>query len=215
MRNYHLLYAGIVMILVSGCGGTQVVKAPVDIPSGVDERLIYSSEDKRPAWTLEEPATVNGTMSFVGLSGNFATEQLARDDARRNAVSRVVNYSGTLVKDKFERVRAGYGLASNVADPTTSSLAFEKQLAVNVARQVKDKKIYLEKWQTPTGIAYRAFLLAEVPEKAIDDSMKTAAHDMARKAEQQAKEAGDEVAKKQFEKATEMFKQISEQGLTQ
>ena len=215
MKNYsYLMYVGLVMVLISGCGGKQMVQAPVDIPPGVDEKLVYSSEDKRPGWTLEEPATVNGIMSFIGLSGNYATEQQGREDAHRNAISRVVSYTGTLVKDKFERARVSFGLDSNVVDPTTSSRAFEKQLAVNVARQVKDKKIYFEKWQTPTGIAYRVFLLAEVPQKAVDESMKSTAQDMVKKAEQQAKEAGDEVAKKQYEKAAEFWK-AQEQGLTQ
>lgn len=201
-------------IMIAGCGGKQTMPS-VDIPPGVDEKLIWSSEPKRPGWTLEEPATANGIMHFVGLSGSYATEQQGRDDAKRNSINSVVSYTGTLVKDKFERARVSFGLDSNVVDPTISARAFEKQLAVNIARQVKAKNWYIEKWQTPTGVAYRVFLLAEVPQTSVDESLKGTARDMAKKAEQQAKEAGDEIAKKQAEKAAEFWKQMQEQGLSQ
>lgn len=209
-----LVIVGLIALLAAACGGRKALP-PVDIPPGVDEKLIWSSESQRPGWTLEEPATVNGVMSFVGVSGSFATEQQGREDAKRNSINSVVSYTGTLVKDKFERARVSFGLDSNVIDPTTSARAFEKQLAVNVARQVKAKKWYLEKWQTPTGVAYRVFLLAEVPQASVDESMKSTARDMAKKAEQQAKEAGDEIAKKQAEKAAEFWKQMQEQGLSE
>jgi hypothetical protein len=201
-------------MFAAACGGKKALP-PVDIPPGVDEKLIWSSEPQRPGWTLEEPATQSGVMSFVGLSGSFATEQQGRDDAKRNSINSVVSYTGTLVKDKFERARVSFGLDSNVVDPTTSARAFEKQLAVNVARQVKAKKWYLEKWHTPTGVAWRVFLLAEVPQASVDETMKGTARDMAKKAEQQAKEAGDEIAKKQAEKAAEFWKQMQEQGLSE
>jgi outer membrane lipopolysaccharide assembly protein LptE/RlpB len=201
------------VFVLAGCGG-RAMKA-VDIPTSPDEKLLWSSEPKRPGWTLEEPVTDNGVMSFVGLSGNFATEQLGRDDAQRNALNRVVSYTGTLVKDKFERARVSFGLDSNVVDPTTSARAFEKQLAVNIARQVKAKKWYIERWQMPTGVAHRVFVWAEVPQAAVDETMKGTARDMAKKAEQQAKEAGDEIAKKQAEKAAEFWKQMQEQGVSE
>lgn len=214
MKDYiKITLFGIVLTFLVACGGKQTMPA-VDIPPSLDEKLIWSSEPKRPGWTLEEPATVNGMMHFVGLSGNYATEQQGREDAKRNSISSLVSYTGTLVKAKFERARKDFGLDSNVIDPTTSARTFEQQLSVNVAREVKAKTWYIEKWQTPTGVAHRVFLLAEVPQRAVDDSMKGTAREMARKAEQQAKEAGDAIAKKQAENATEFWKKIEEEGVS-
>src|SRR5579871_5057795 len=104
------MFLFLIALGLAGCGGKAAT--PVDIPTSPDEKLIWSSEPKRPGWTLEEPATEKGIMSFVGLSGNYATEQQGRDDAQRNAVNRVVNYTGTLVKDKVEKARLSYGLDS-------------------------------------------------------------------------------------------------------
>ena len=202
-------------VVIGGCAGKKVTQAPTIPQADTGEKLLWSSEANRPAWTLEEPATVNGVMSFVGLSGNFATEQLARDDARRNSVNNVVTYMGTLVKNKFEKASVSFGLESKVTDPTASSRAFEKQLAVNVAKQVKAQKWYLEKWQTPTGIAWRAHVAAQVPQAIANDTFKDTAKDMEKKAEQQAREASDEIAKKQAEKAAEFWKQMQDQGLTE
>ncbi len=210
--TYLLLVGVFTVIVAAGCGGRQV-RESVDIPEGVDEKLIWSSEPKRPGWTLKEPETANGLMSFVGLSGSYATEKQGREDAKRNAISIVVSYTGTLAKDKFKRAVVSFGLDSSVVDPTISAITFEKQLAVNIARRVKAKEWYIEKWQTPTGIAYRVFVWAQVPQDTIDDTLKGTARDMARKAEQQAKEAADEIAKRQAEKAAEFWKQMQEQGL--
>jgi hypothetical protein len=130
-----------VITVITGCGSTPKQDAesttPASIPTGVQEQLVYSSELQRPVWTLSEPDTADGVMSFVGLSGNSATEQLSREDARRNALNSIVNYMDTLVKDKFEWARVSFGLDSNVVDPTATIRSFEKQLAVNAASKVK------------------------------------------------------------------------------
>lgn len=198
------------MAFIAGCAS-----APTERPPDVADRekIIWSSQKERPGWTMEEPEASDGKMFFVGLSGNMATEQLGRADARRNATSNVVAYMGTVVKEKFERARIDFGLASSVVDPTSSARVFEKQLSANVARRLKVRKWYEEKWQIPTGIAWRVFAFAEIPQEAIDDAYKSTASDMAKKAEQRAKEEADKTAKAQLEKASEMWKQMKEQGL--
>jgi len=213
MKKYiYLMFLGLSIVITVGCGGKQMVK-PTDTPSGVDEKLISSSEPTRPEWTKKEPETANGIMSFVGLSGYYATEQLARDDARRNAINNVVSYMGTLAENEFEKALVDYGLSSSTIDPTTSARIFEKQLSANIARTIKVKEWYTEKWQRPTGTGHLVFAWANVPQSAVDETMNATTGDLAKKAEQQAKEAGDEVAKKQAEKAAEFWKQMQEQRL--
>ncbi len=203
--------------LLWGCAGTPAPTASVQPPTTPQssEQLLYSSSPERPGWTMEEPDTVNGVMTFVGVSNRYATEKGSREDARRNATSGVVKYMGILVKDKFEQASVNYGLDSSVIDPTTSARQFEKQLAVNMARKVKVKKWYMEKWQTPTGIGYQTFAMTNVPMQAIDESFKATAKDMQKKAEQKAKEEADVIAKKQTEKAAEFWKQMQDQGLVE
>lgn len=221
MRNGMWVALVLMVALAAGCAtggkkGAQLSAAPdVSIPTGVHEQLVWSSEPKRPGWTMQEPDTANGVMSFVGLSGTFGTEQSAREDARRNAVNGVVNYMGTLVKDKFERARVSFGLESDVVNPTDSARAFQKQLAVSVANRVKAKQWYEEKWQAPTGVGWRSFVLVQVPEAAVEESYKQMTRDMARNAEQKAKEANDEIAKVQAEKAVEFWSKMQEQGLAE
>jgi len=200
--------------IVSGCASTQPAK-PVTIPEDPTEKLIYSTQAERPGWTMEEPETTGGVMSFVGLSSRFATERGSRDDAQRHAMENVVKYMGALVKDKYERAATDFGLSSDVVDPTESARIFEKQLAVNVAKRVKMKTWYMEKWQTQTGVGYQTFVLANVPQETVEESYKSTAADMARKSEQQAKQASDETAKAQAEKAADFWKKMAEQGLVE
>jgi hypothetical protein len=214
-----LLICGSLLALcaLSGCS-SKTETAPgraVAPPPDPHERLIWSSSAERPAWTMEEPATKDGVLWFVGLSAKYSTEQQAREDARRNATASVVKYMGTLVKDQFERARVSYGLESDVVDPTASSREFEKQLAVNLATRVKMQTWYQEKWQTPTGVSNVAFVLANVPRESIDETYKSTARDMARNAERQAKETGDALARSQAEKAADFWKQMQEQGVTE
>jgi hypothetical protein len=216
MKRRMMIAGGLMALLVfTGCASTiEPAKATAPPPDPI-EQLIWSSAPQRPAWTMEEPTTEDGKLWFVGLSGKYATEQLAREDARRNATGSVVKYMGTLVKDKFERARVSFGLESDVIDPTASIREYEKQLSVNMANRVKMKTWYQEKWQTPTGTANVAFVLAQVPLEALDETYKQTARNMAKDAERKAKEAGDAVAKQQAEKAADFWKQMQEQGVAE
>jgi len=198
-------------VAIFGCGPATGPQVADDI----HEKLIYSTAPERPAWTMEEPDTVDGVMTFIGTSKRHAAEQSAREDARRNTIEAVVKYMGTLAKDKFEAARVTYGLESSVIDATESAREFQKQLSTNMATNVKFKSWYGEKWQTPTGIGWQYFAKALVPQEAVDGTFKKSAADQARKAEQQAKEAADAIAKQQAEKAVDFWKQMQEQGLTE
>ena len=216
MRRVITLLGILCLAALVGCSSTTTPPKPVDIPDAAKtEKLLWSSASERPAWTMEEPETVNGIMTFVGLSNRFATEQGAREDARRNAMDSVVKYMGTLVKNKFEKATVSFGLESNVIDPTAGSRAFEKQLATNLATQVKMKSWYMEKWQTATGVGYQAFVFSQVPMAAVDESYKKSAKDMQDGAEKRAKDAADEVAKNQAQKAADFWKQMQEQGVAE
>ena len=198
--------------LLSACGGGKDVSIP---ENAATEKLMWSSASERPSWTMEEPDTDDGVMSFVGVSDRYATEKQSREDARRNSMQSVVKYMGTLVKNKFENARVSFGLESSVIDATAGAREFENQLAVNMASRVKMKSWYMEKWQTQTGIAYQAFVLGMVPQNAIDDTYKSTTRQMQKKAERQAKDAADQVAQAQAEKAAEFWKQMQEQGVAE
>lgn len=210
MKQLITLTALLLLATLSACSPATVAKQS----DTATEKLIWSSSPERPAWTMEEPKEKDGTMWFVGLSGRFATEQLARDDAKRSATTAVVQYMGTAVKDQFERARTSFGLESNVVDPTSGIREYQKLLAVNLATKVKVDSFYQEKWQIPTGVAHLAYALVYVPSNEVDAAKRDAAHSLAQDAERQAKEAGDEVAKSQAMKAAEFWKQMEEQGVT-
>jgi len=200
-----------VMAVLGGCASSGV-----EIPKAGQETLLYSSEPQRPSWTMMVPEGVeNGLLTFTGVSTRHATEQSARTDARRNVTTEVVNYMGTMVKDKFEKATVSFGLDSSIVDPTTSARDFQKQLATNLASQVKVKNMYFEKWETATGIGYQYFVLAKVPANAMDEGFKKLAKQQAQDAAKKAKQAADEVAKDQAQKASEFWKQMQGENLVE
>ena len=205
----NLLTIALIISLAS-CGGKDV-----DIPDDAREKLIWSSSPERPGWTMNEPEADGDAMQFVGISGRYATEKAAREDARRNVTSAVVKYMGTLVKDKFEQAKVSFGLESNIIDATASAREFEKQFAVNVAKRLKMNTWYGEKWGTETGIGYQYFVLAAIPMQSVDESYKKTATGLAKEAEKRAKESNDAHAKDQAEKAADFWKQMQAQGVAE
>lgn len=210
MKKVYVLWA-VVLMFASGCATTGVSVAP----GAPGEKLIWSSEEERPKWTVEEPEVDSGMMLFVGVAEKYATEAEARDRAMRNATNQVVRYLGTLAKDKYERVATDFGLSSSVVDPTASARTYEKQLAANVAKKLKSKKFYLEQWQTPTGTGWKVFVMATVPLDIINDTFKNSAKDNMIAAQRRAKEAADEVAKKQAQNAADFWEDMSKKGVVE
>jgi hypothetical protein len=195
-------------ILMVGCGGT--AKTPEDTPL---EKLIDRSSSERPAWTLKKPETKGGFMYIVGISMDMSNEQLGRRRAMQNARTEMSDYLGTLVKAKFEQANIDFGLASDVVDPTTSAREYGKQMSANFVSELEGQEFYWERWQKPTGIGYRYFALCRIPEKMINDGVRTDAAKRLQDAQRRAKEQSDRVAKEQLEKAGNMWAQLEQQGL--
>jgi len=202
----------LVIFSISGCA-SMANHQNLKIPNDINESLVWSSSDERPQWTMDEPDIENKTLSFVGLSATHATEKGARKDAKRNAVNNISSYIGTLAKDRFENAYLSYGLDSSVLDPTSSSRQFGKQITANIVSRVKTKRWYAEKWKTETGIGYRVFVLAKIPEDALNESYKSAVNRLSTNAQLAAENAANESAKKQAELASEFWSQMESQGL--
>lgn len=209
MKKRWMVAAVLAAALLSACAGTQDVARP----SEAREKLLWSSADKRPGWIYEEPAVKDGLLWFKGESNRYSTEKAAKEDARRNSQTAVVQHMGTLVKSHYERVATDFGLTGDVIDATASAREYEKQLSVNMVASLKMQSWYVEQWETPTGVGYQAFVLTHVPQSALDETAKGTAKEMARNAERKAKEAGDQIAKAQAEKAADFWKKMQEQGL--
>ncbi len=220
-RNlFRLIVLGAAAAALSACAASQPktdlkASAGVASPQAMGEQMVWSSSKERPAWTMSEPDSEGGYMYFVGVSGDLATEQLARNDALRDATQKVVSYLGTMAKDKFERARTSFGLASSTVDPTEASRQFEKQLAANVAKNLKAKEWYEERWQRKDGTSWKAFVLARMPTQVVNEAAKRTAEENLQKAQEEAKRAATEQAKKQAEDAAAFWKQMKEQGLVE
>lgn len=193
-----------------GCGGAKGVVGPSD---NLVEKCVWKSQETQPAWIYDTPKPEGGSEFFVGVSSDQANQQLARESAQQNAAREVVSYMGTAVKSNFKRVRISFGLSSDVEDPTTSEKAFDEQLAANMVKQLRMRQWYEESWQARTGMARRAWVLAEIPRGNIEDTYKSTAGDMANQAAKKAKDQSDDRAKAQLEKASDFWKQMEQQGL--
>jgi len=155
------------------CISHPVKPSPEDKPLlPVEEKLIWSSHEKRPDWTIREPEAKEGNFLFVGLSDKKALERDARDEAYRHAINNVVHYISVNVRDRFERMVTSSGLSTEVIDPTRMTRDFEEQLSSAVARRVKPLEWYIEKWERKQGkqteTYHMVYVLAMTPQAEVD-----------------------------------------------
>ena len=167
---------------------------------------------QRPDWTMNEPEITDGRMYFVGLSALHATEQSARDGARRNAADAAVQYLGNLAKSKFQEASRSYGLESAVIDAETSALSFQKQMAANVVNRQKSHKWYMEREADASGrLGYKMFVLTSMPTAEIDKVFDDTVRQNIADARQKQQEAMTEEAKRQGQRAEEFWQNVQDQ----
>jgi hypothetical protein len=197
--NCILLIAYFVLLIsFVGCAITPKEKISV-APKPLEEKLIWCSQEERPDWLKKEPYKEKENLLFIGISDRLATEKEARDNALHAAISRIVGFIGTDVKDKFERLQTSYGLSTDIIDPTIATRRFEEQFSEAVARRVKAREWYLEKYEVkykkqPAGTYYLAYVLAFVPEMEINREISSQL-EYQEKLSKTAKSANDKLSK--------------------
>lgn len=140
-----------------------------------EQTLIWCSHDKRPDWLTYEPQRDNENLFFVGLSGKFASEKEAREDALREAVNNAVKYIGIDVRSRFEKIQMSWGLSSEIMDPAVATREVEEHSSKALTRRVKAKEWYIEKYQRQKKGGLEEYcnagVMAFVPKEEIDKSI--------------------------------------------
>lgn len=206
-RSASLLLVAAVMIFLAACSSAPPPQATV-VPTG---QTVTTSQ--RPAWASKEPGTEGQSMVFIGISNPYVTERLARDDAMRNATQRVVEYLGTAAQSKFEEATTSFGLSSAVVDPTLATRSFRQQLSGNVARRLRPSVWYMEREQMSTGTGYVVFVKSLIPIASINEAFQQSAKDNMKAAQDRARQASNDQAKRQADQAAQFWDQISKGGL--
>ena len=127
----------------------------------------------RPEWTTKVPGEAGGKMTFVGVSTFFSTEQSARDNACEVATNQAVKYISTDARGKVERLAKTFGLKGDRINETISGRSFQEQLFGGVTRRLKCRIWHLEsKYDAEKEVAYKYFVLAEIPTVELDYAIK-------------------------------------------
>ncbi len=205
MNRFAVVCAALAAVTLSACAGPmQQQVAPAAAPV---------SQSQRPAWANKEPGTEGQSMVFIGISNPYATERLARDDAMRNATQRVMEYLGTAAQSKIEQASTSFGLSSTVVDPTLATRSFRQQLSGNVARRLKPSLWYTEREQMSTGTGYVVFVKSLIPVASINTAFQQTVKDNMKAAQDRARQASNDQAKRQADQAAQFWDQISKGGL--
>ena len=164
-------------------------------------------------WCMTEPEIKGQYLYFVGISGVWADEQDARNDAPRNSIRRVIEHLGSQVKLKFERAKVSIGLSSDFIDPIRATREFERYFSEYAVHGVKTTKWYVEIEEGSSGKGYKYFVLATIPSSTLNETYKKVLEQEKKKAEENLKEYNDSAKEDQAEKVAKLWADLERQGL--
>jgi hypothetical protein len=196
------------LILLSGCATSQ------SRPGAAGEVFITASHEEKPDWVTQTLESTDDYEFYRGRAEEtVASERVARELAMDDIQRQVAVSASSRVKRNMERASLSMGLSAAVVDPTLILKSYERIFSVYVTSQIKEKEVYWERWQVPTGVGYKLHMLATVPKKAVGESIKQTAILNMKKAQQEAREATTEEAKKQAEDTIKYWKRLIDEGI--
>jgi len=177
----------------TGCGGDKKQVPAADVPTHYEVVRTLPAGLPRPEWTLTPPTDSEGMKYFVGVSEYQATEQGAREAAMQNARATFARYTGVEFKAIEQELSVSHGLASDVQDPTVSTLMKQKEEVNALFGRLKATNWYLEQSNQLAGKtilkqAWQAWSLVTVP---VDEYDKVVA--WREKQEKEAQQFADEI----------------------
>jgi hypothetical protein len=197
-----------ILLLLGGCATSQTR------PAAVGETFITASHATKPEWVTKKPTSTNDYDYYVGRSEEtVASERDARQFALDDAHRQVALAASSRVKTNMERAGLSTGLSGAVVDPTVIIKTYDRVFAAYVSSGIKDIETYWERWQVSTGVGYKLYTLVSVPKKSVDQSIMKLANMNLEKAQQDAKAATTEAAKKQADDTIKYWKRLVEEGM--
>ena len=201
--------AVLALTLVTGCASSpkkQAKEAARQREAAIAAlKPIQTIPEKRPSWVDSVPIT-NKTLSFVGVSNQYATDAEARDAAQSNGRGQLVKYYGTLMSDKGRTATATYGITSDVFDPQVASQELEEFVAEGLAKGLPAKEFYTEVYFTQASKnAFKVYALMQIDKEQADKAMQEYCNQKAAEYQSKAEAEKDAEKRRQLEKTAELF----------
>lgn len=131
----------------SGCAST------IDRTVTADE-LIWSSQDDRPGWTIEEVVEQGDSITAVGVSNYAGSEAEAREAAKLKAFGAISDY----LESQIEAERSG--VIEGGSDEYRSNV---QSYSEAILKRAKVNDVYIEQWKKDSNVFYHAFVRVELP----------------------------------------------------
>jgi len=164
----------------SGVRSTASATPVIPVPAGAV--LLRSTPTPPPEWITKEPAPRDGLLFFGGISGKTAVQRDARDEAEKNGRARVAEYVGSRITERWERIVADHGLASEVRDASVAQRGLTTMASEAVVSRYRIQEWYIEEYGTPAGGVQHYIVqgMGSVPEAAVDKAIAAAAEELKR-----------------------------------
>ncbi|MFA7455583.1 MAG: hypothetical protein WCZ10_14100 [Desulfobulbaceae bacterium] len=160
LKFRHLTQIFILLLLASFLGACASNYKPV--PAG--DKLLWSSDDNRPGWTVTPPDVDAGESHvFVGQSLLHGTERAARTNAEVDASAQAASFLSRQVKRQYTQNSSGGTVEKGIQN---LNVDVQDQVELS-ADQIMDKlsveEWYLEHWQQGKEKLWKAFVRVRLP----------------------------------------------------
>lgn len=129
-----------------GCFSTKISENNAKIiEENNDAIFLESFPGDRPSWVDFVPIS-DSELYFIGMSNYLASENVAREEARKDAFNQVLKYYGTVVRAQAQEKRTVKGLTSDLIDPYIESEEIIQSFAEGHVSQILPENYYTEKY---------------------------------------------------------------------
>lgn len=132
----------------------------------IAEEVVWSTQESRPGWTVEQTVTDGEFYFFVGESSRFATEKGAKQNARLNASAKASQYFSNEAEVRAMEERSSAGSSTGYGDEKVKTLNVETMHSRALVNKINPDKWYLEMWRDKKGKSFwKAYVLSSIVAK--------------------------------------------------
>ena len=159
--NKHFIALALIALVMGGCAKTYK-------PMPIGDELVWTSDDKRPGWTVDTPEPDDGkSFVFVGQSLYHGTERAARTNAQVDASSQAATYLAHELKRSYTQTSTGGTSEDQIQNLGVNINETFELTADQVLAKMEFEDWYIEQWRKGTDTFFKVYVRARLPKSRI------------------------------------------------
>lgn len=152
-----LILIVLVALFMGGCATTYK-------PIPIGDELVWTSDDKRPGWSVDTPEVDDGDyLVFVGQSLYHGTERAARNNAQVDASRQAATYLAHQLKRNYIETATGTAAENQTQNLDVTINETVELTADQVLSKLEVEDWYIEQWRKGGETFFKVFVKTKLP----------------------------------------------------